>query len=100
MKSKSYKNLLLILLIGFAISSCQKKDQVTKPNIVYILTDQWRSSALGYAGDPNVKTPNLDKFSEEAVNFSNAVSVCPVCTPHRASLLTGRYPTTTGMFFK
>ncbi|HSH19384.1 MAG TPA: sulfatase, partial [Draconibacterium sp.] len=50
------------------------------------------------AGDPNVKTPNLDKFADEAVNFANAVSVLPVCTPHRASLLTGRYPTTTGMF--
>jgi arylsulfatase A-like enzyme len=81
-----------------AFSSCKKPEQLTKPNIVYILTDQWRSSALGYTGDPNVKTPNLDKFSKEAVNFTNAVSVLPVCTPHRASLLTGRYPTTTGMF--
>lgn len=69
-----------------------------KPNVIYILADQWRSSAFGYAGDPNVKTPNIDKFSKEAVIFRNAVSVCPVCTPYRASLLTGRYPTSTGMF--
>lgn len=89
-------SLLLISTIAFA--ACQKQEQVTKPNVVYILTDQWRASAFGYAGDPNVKTPNLDKFAQEAVNFSNAVSVTPVCTPHRAALLTGRYPTTTGMF--
>ncbi len=45
-----------------------------------------------------VRTPNIDRLAEESVNFTNAVSVCPVCTPYRASLLTGRYPTSTGMF--
>ncbi len=88
--------MLLILLVVF--SSCKKHEQTTKPNIVYILTDQWRAQAFGYTGDPNVKTPQLDKFEKEEVNFTNAVSVLPVCTPHRASLLTGRYPTSTGMF--
>lgn len=69
-----------------------------KPNIVYVLTDQWRGQGFGYAGDPNVKTPNIDALAKRCINFENAVSVCPVCTPHRASLLTGRYPTSTGMF--
>lgn len=92
------KHLCVLVMLVVAFSSCKKQEQVTKPNIVYILTDQWRAQALGYAGDPNVKTPQLDKFEKEAVNFTNAVSVLPVCTPHRASLLTGRYPTTTGMF--
>lgn len=92
---------LVLTLLFFFLNSCSFKEKTKHkqhPNIVYILTDQWRASALGYAGDPNVKTPELDKFAKEAVNFANAVSVCPVCTPHRASLLTGRYPTTTGMF--
>ena len=83
--------LLTVLLFG---AGCTKDN----PNVVFILTDQWRGSALGYAGDPNVKTPNLDRFADEAVTFTNAVSVCPVCTPYRASLLSGRYPTSTGMF--
>ncbi len=75
------------------------KDSVQrKPNIVYVLTDQWRAQATGYAGDPNVKTPNLDALASQSTNFENAVSVCPICTPHRASLLTGRYPLSTGMF--
>ena len=69
-----------------------------RPNILYILADQWRASAFGYTGDPNVSTPNIDRLSRESINLCNAVSVCPVCTPHRASLMTGRYPTTTGMF--
>ena len=69
-----------------------------KPNIVYLLADQWRASATGYAGDPNVRTPNLDRLAKESLNFCNAVSVLPVCTPHRAALMTGRYPTSTGMF--
>lgn len=67
-------------------------------NVLYVLADQWRASATGYAGDPNVKTPHLDRLAGESLNFSNAVSVLPVCTPHRAALMTGRYPTSTGMF--
>ncbi|MCX7047046.1 MAG: sulfatase-like hydrolase/transferase [Candidatus Sumerlaeota bacterium] len=69
-----------------------------RPNIVYLLADQWRASATGYAGDPNAKTPSLDRLAQESINFRNAVSVCPVCTPYRAALMTGRYPTSTGMF--
>ena len=69
-----------------------------KPNIVFVLTDQWRAQATGYAGNPNVKTPNLDALASRSINFENAVSVCPVCTPYRASLMTGRYPLSTGMF--
>ena len=97
------KNIVLSVLAigmvttGYGAAKTSKKPQ-QKPNVVYILTDQWRASAFGYSGDPNVKTPQIDNFAKEAVNFSNAVSVCPVCTPYRASLLTGRYPTSTGMF--
>ena len=93
-KSAAIAAAVVSLAPGF--SGCTKPEK--KPNIVYILTDQWRASATGYAGDPNVRTPNLDRLAGESLNFRNAVSVCPVCTPHRASLLTGRYPTSTGMF--
>ncbi|MDT8392002.1 MAG: sulfatase [Lentisphaeria bacterium] len=70
----------------------------SKPNLVFVLTDQWRAQAFGYAGDPNVRTPNIDALAACSINFKNAVSVCPVCTPQRASLMTGRFPTSTGMF--
>lgn len=82
----------------FALSACDNTDECQKPNVVFILTDQWRASAFGYSGNPDVLTPHLDGFAGKSVNFANAVSVCPVSTPARASLLTGRYPTSTGMF--
>ncbi len=73
-------------------------DANRRPNIVLVLTDQWRAQAFGHAGDPNVKTPSIDSLAGRSIHCVNAVSVCPVCTPHRAALLTGRFPTTTGMF--
>ncbi|WP_209331644.1 sulfatase family protein [Lunatimonas salinarum] len=81
-----------------ALMGCAPKPKEKLPNIIYILADQWRASALGYSGDPNVRTPHLDQLARESFNFRNAVSVIPVCTPYRASLITGRYPTSTGMF--
>ena len=69
-----------------------------KPNLVFVLADQWRAQAAGYAGDPNARTPNLDRLARESVHFTNAVSCCPVCSPFRACLMTGRYPLTHGVF--
>ena len=70
-----------------------------KPNVVYLLAEQWRAQATGYSGeDPNVETPHLDTLAKESINFKNAVSCCPVCSPYRASLITGRFPLTHGVF--
>ena len=69
-----------------------------QPNIVFILTDQWRAQATGYAGDPNVQTPHLDSLAKKSIRFDTAVSTCPVCCPARACLLTGQYPLTHGIF--
>jgi arylsulfatase A-like enzyme len=71
-----------------------------KPNLVFVFADQWRAQATGYAGDPNLKgkTPNLDRLAGESVDLVNAVSTVPVCTPYRASLLTGQYALTHGLF--
>ena len=89
---------IIVFIFGVLISFQTFAQKSVQPNVIFILTDQWRASALGYAGNDIVQTPKLDKFAKEAVNFKNAVSVLPVCTPYRASLLTGRYPTKTGMF--
>jgi arylsulfatase A-like enzyme len=67
------------------------------PNLLFVFSDQWRGQATGYAGDSNAITPNLDRLSSESVVFSNAVSGCPVCSPYRASLVTGQYPHTHGV---
>jgi arylsulfatase A-like enzyme len=83
---------------GRAETAPGQGDKAIKPNILFILADQWRASAFGYAGDPNVKTPQIDGLAKQSLNFVNAVSVLPVCTPYRAALMTGRFPTSTGMF--
>jgi arylsulfatase A-like enzyme len=68
------------------------------PNLLYVFGDQWRAQALGVAGDPNARTPNLDRFADQSVHAVNALSCCPVCSPARASLLTGQFPLRHGMF--
>lgn len=99
--------MFLMVCVG-VLSSCKDKTskepvatKTKKPNIVFVLADQWRAQATGYNGDPNLigKTPNLDQLAAQGVHFKNAISVTPVCTPFRAALLTGQYPTTTGMIF-
>ena len=66
----------------------------TNPNVVLVFGDQWRAQATGYAGNPNVETPHLDRLARESANFTHAISGCPVCSPARASLLTGQLPLT------
>jgi arylsulfatase A-like enzyme len=65
------------------------------PNFLIIMTDQQAWDALGYAGNEQIMTPNLDRLAGEGVNFSQAVTPCPVCVPARTSILTGRLTETT-----
>jgi len=92
----------LVIVCALAIATLTQVEAAggaaKRPHIVFLFADQLRASATGYGGDLNVRTPNLDWLAKESINFHNAVSVCPVCTPFRAALLTGRFPTTTGMF--
>ncbi len=59
------------------------------PNILWVVTTQWRGQATGYAGDPNARTPNLDRLAREAANFRQAVTPHPFGPFARAALLTG-----------
>jgi arylsulfatase A-like enzyme len=83
----------LLLLIGSSAAPA-----ATKPNVIVLIADQWRAQAFGFAGDPNVKTPNFDRLTAEGVRFTHAVSGVPVCSPTRASLLTGQRALTHGVF--
>ncbi|HLH58082.1 MAG TPA: sulfatase-like hydrolase/transferase [Streptosporangiaceae bacterium] len=66
------------------------------PNILWVCTDQQRRDTLGCYGNSWTVTPNLDRLAAEGVVFEQAYAQSPVCTPSRASFLTGRYPRTTG----
>ncbi len=63
----------------------------TSPNILFILTDNQRSDLLGCAGNPIIRTPNIDSFAKRGVRFSNAFATTPSCAASRASYLTGMY---------
>lgn len=67
------------------------------PNILMICTDQQRADTLGSSGNSFVETPNIDRLASEGAQFTNAFVQSPICSPSRASFLTGRYPRTTGL---
>jgi len=63
-----------------------------KPNFIFILIDDLGWTDLGCYGSTFYQTPNIDRLASEAMRFTNAYAACPVCSPTRASILTGRYP--------
>ncbi len=68
----------------------------TRPNILFIFTDQQQRDALGCMNNLQVYTPNLDRLAERGTLFTQAYSNCPICTPFRINLFTGRYSSQTG----
>ena len=68
----------------------------SRPNVVVLFPDQLRALSLPLFGEQQIDTPNIDRLASEGVLLENAISNCPVCTPARAMLVTGRYPQTTG----
>ena len=65
-----------------------------RPNILWICTDQQRYDTIHALGNEQIRTPNLDRLAAEGVAFTRAYTQSPICTPSRASFLTGRYPST------
>ncbi|MBX3143827.1 MAG: sulfatase [Trueperaceae bacterium] len=77
-------------------NSLETISAVDRPNVLWIVADQLRYASLGYAGNDEVVTPNLDRLAQEGTSFSEAVSQYPVCVPFRASLMTGHYSPANG----
>ena len=85
------------LLTGAAGSlAAADRRSAERPNVLFFFPDQVRACELGYNGGKNVATPNIDRLASEGVVFTNALSTCPLCTPYRAMLQTGRWPTLSG----
>ena len=66
----------------------------SRPNILWVCTDQQRDDTIHALGNPAIRTPTLDRLLAEGVAFTRAYCQSPICTPSRASFLTGRYPST------
>ncbi len=68
-----------------------------RPNLIYVFADELRWASCGYNGDVYARTPNMDRLAAQGCNFRQCVSNTPVCAPYRASLMTGKYQSSTGM---
>jgi arylsulfatase A-like enzyme len=68
-----------------------------RPSVLLILPDQWRGQDLGCMGNPEVRTPHLDRLASQGVLFRNTFANTPVCCPARANILTGKYAHKSGM---
>jgi arylsulfatase B len=90
----------LLALSGFlllALSATAAAASATKPNIVFVITDDQGYGDLGFTGNPIVKTPHLDRLSTESSQLKD-YHVAPTCSPTRAALLTGRWTNRTGVW--
>lgn len=86
----------LVVTLSFALSDAQA---AKRPNILIISIDDLNDWTGCLGGHPQAKTPNIDRLAKRGTLFRNAHCQAPVCTPSRASMLTGLYPTTTGLYF-
>jgi len=90
--------LALLALVGLGLRGMMwAANAPHRPNIIFILVDDLRWDDLGYAGHPFSKTPHIDRIAKEGVSFRNAFATTPLCSPSRATILTGQYAHTHGI---
>ena len=86
-----------ILMIMTGLSGCSRRPDPPPPNVVIILTDDLRHDAVANPDAHELETPNLDRLAEAGVRFTNSFVATSLCSPSRASFLTGCYPHTHGV---
>jgi len=80
-----------VILLGSGVIQCRQEEE--KPmNVVFFLVDDLGWSDVGCYGSSFYETPNIDQFALEGVRFTNAYAACHVCSPSRASIMSGKYP--------
>ncbi|MDX1283718.1 MAG: sulfatase-like hydrolase/transferase, partial [Draconibacterium sp.] len=96
-----YKFIVIALIVLAGLNSCSEKiENKAKPNILFIMSDDHTSQAFGIYGSRLAHlnpTPTLDKIAREGMIFDNAFCNNSICTPSRASIITGQYPQTNGV---
>ena len=86
-----FSKILLAAIAGFLLVAGQSNSS-EKPNIIIFFADDMGYGDLGCFGNPNIRTPNIDKLADEGIKLTSFYVAAPVCTPSRAALLSGRYP--------
>ena len=89
---------LYIVFFNLFLIGCSQKEMIQKPNIILIMTDDQGWGQTGYYNHPLLKTPNLDEMANNGLRFDRFYAGAPVCSPTRASVLTGRSNDRTGVY--
>src|SRR6056300_108809 len=89
---------ILLIGMGVVLASALAFSR-TKPNVLLISIDDLNDWVGCLGGHPQAKTPNIDRLAKMGTLFNNAHCQSPVCNPSRASMMTGRYPHTSGVYF-
>ena len=90
----------VVIISSITLKASPKGGESDKPNIIFLLTDDQRWDALGYAGNKDIHTPTMDKLAKEGVYFKNAFVTTPISSASRASILTGLYERAHGFTFE
>jgi arylsulfatase A-like enzyme len=97
MKKKAHSILAGIAVIPLGALFLSSKAEKPKPNVIFILLDDFGYTDLGCYGSRFYETPNIDRLASQSLKFTDAYAACPVSSPTRASIMTGRYPVNTGI---
>jgi len=97
LKTKTFLHIGISAAIPVAALIISDKPDKPEPNVVFILLDDFGYADLGCYGSKFYETPNIDMLAGEGVRFTDAYAACPVSSPTRASIMTGRYPVNTGI---
>ena len=99
--------LVVFLQVVLSSAACQTADPLqvgaaqvfssNRPNILVVVVDDLRWDELGVAGHPYLETPNIDRIAREGAMFTSAFHAVPLCSPNRATILTGQYPSRHGI---
>lgn len=79
-------------------SMAQAEDWQDRPNVLFLMCDQFRADAIAALGNPHIHTPNIDRLVRRGLAFRRAYTTCPVCVAARYTVRTGRQPPTTGIY--
>lgn len=91
------KAIRFLVLLSAAAVLTLKAEPARRPNVVFILTDNQGAWTLGCYGNPDIRTPNIDRLAAGGIKFTRALSSNPVCSPTRATFLTGLIPSQHGV---
>ena len=86
-----------ILCMALILVSCKQEEVKTKPNILFILADDFGYTDMSCMGSAYYETPNIDRIATEGIRFTDGYAACQVCSPSRASILTGKFPARHGI---